>query len=343
MFRSMYGFNQRSWIRRSLVLRRILGLSFVFLMMPGIVSAQQLTRSVVSVASRSMSAIEYFLAQDKGYFRDEGLDVKLVQIRSNVAVAAAIAGEIDILDSIPTAISAVERGAPLKILAVGFVRPLFWLVARPEYKSVSELRGKIMGVPSIGGANHTALNHLLKKGGLNPDTDVTTIVAGDTPSQLQALTSNSIQAAALSLPFVIVARDKFKMNLLGSAIEDYVSIQGGVAVAEKTLRERYKQIRGVMRGWSRAKRFFNDQPKPTVDVIMRLLAVDRGTANETYNLSKPAFTVEGVVKKDEAQEYLQRDAERLRLNAVAPVSRVFDFSIQEDINKELREAVKMRH
>jgi NitT/TauT family transport system substrate-binding protein len=336
----MYGLNYRSYDWQALALKSILGI--VFLMTPGTVSSQQLPKVFVSIASRSLSAIEYFIAQDKGYFRDEGLDVTLVQIRSSVAVAATLAGEADVLDSIPTAIGAIQRGAPIKVLAVSFVRPLFWLVARPEYKSVSELKGKVTGVPSIGGANHTALRHLLRKGGLHSESDVITIVAGDSPSQLQALVSNSIQAAALSLPFVIIARDKFKMNVLGSATEDYVSIQGGVAVAEKTLRDRYKQIRGVMRGWTKAKRFFNDQPETTVDVIMKLLAVDRRMAIETYKLSKPAYTAEGVVKKEEAQEYLARDAERLRLNTVAPVSMVFDFSTQEDINRELREASKAR-
>ena len=113
-------------------------------------------------------------------------------------------------------------------------------------------------------------------------------------------------------------------------------------MAERTLRERNKQIRGTMRGWTKAKRFFHDNPESTVDVIMRLLSVDRRTASETYKLSKPAFTVEGVIKKEEAQEYLEMDAERLRLNTVAPVPRVFDFSMQEAINRELREAAKVR-
>ena len=340
MFMSNYGFNQRSYHCQSLVLKGIL--CTLFLIIPGRVPAQQRAESVVSIASRSMSAIEHFIAQDKGYFRDEGLDVKLVQIRSSVAIAAALAGEIDALDAIPTAISAIERGAPLKILAVSFVRPLFWLVSRPQYKSIAQLRGTIAGVPSIGGANHTALRHLLTKGGLNPETDVTTIVAGDSPSQLQALISNSIQAAVLSLPFVIVARDKFGMNVLESAINDYVSIQGGVAVTEKTLREQGKRIRGVMKALTRAKRLFHEDRESTLNVIMKLLAVDRRTASETYNLSKPAFTVDGMVKKEEAQEYLERDAERLRLKSITPISTVFDFSIQESINAGLSETSKVR-
>ena len=132
------------------------------------------------------------------------------------------------------------------------------------------------------------------------------------------------------------------MNVLESAINDYVSIQGGVAVAEKTLRERQKPIRGVMRALTRAKRLFHEDPESTLNVIMKLLAVDRRTASETYRLSKPAFTADGMVKKQEAQEYLERDAERLRLKSVTPISTVFDFSIQENINAGSSDASKIR-
>ena len=100
------------------------------------------------------------------------------------------------LGSISTAISAAQRGAPIKVLAVTLHRPLFWLVARPEFKNISDLKGKVLGVVSIGGAQHGALRYMLRKGGINPDSDVTTILAGDVPTQLQSLASNAIQAAA---------------------------------------------------------------------------------------------------------------------------------------------------
>ena len=138
------------------------------------------------------------------------MNVRLVQIRANVAVIATLASEVDVLASITTAISAAQRGAPIKVLAVTLHRPLFWLVARPEFKNISDLKGKVLGVVSLGGAQHTALRYMLRQGGLNPDTDVTTIVAGDVPIQLQSLASNAIQAAALSPPIVIVAQDRFK-------------------------------------------------------------------------------------------------------------------------------------
>src|SRR4029077_17017251 len=98
-------------------------------------------------------------------------------IRANVAVMATLASEVDVLGSITTAISAAPRGAPIKVLAVTLPRPLFWLVARPEFKNISDLKGKVLGVVSLGGAQHTALRDMLRKGGLKPANARTTLVA----------------------------------------------------------------------------------------------------------------------------------------------------------------------
>jgi ABC-type nitrate/sulfonate/bicarbonate transport system substrate-binding protein len=160
--------------------------------------SQEPHKLTVAYSSRSIAPIYYFLAERFGYFEDEGLDVRLVQIRASVAIGATLAKDVDVLGSITSAIGAIQKGAPIEVLAVTFHRPLFWLVARPEFKSPADLKGRVLGVVSIGGAHHTLLRHILRKGGVNPDTEVTTILAGDVPTQLQALVSNSIQAAALS-------------------------------------------------------------------------------------------------------------------------------------------------
>jgi NitT/TauT family transport system substrate-binding protein len=303
--------------------------------MPAVVPAQDLTKLTVAYSSRSIAPIDYFIGEQYGFFKAEGLDVRLVQIRANVAVIATLASEVDVLASISTAISAAQRGAPIKVLAVTLHRPLFWLVARPEFKNISDLKGKVLGVVSLGGAQHTALRYMLRKGGLNPDTDVTTIVAGDVPAQLQSLASNAIQAAALSPPTVIVARDRFKMNVLASVLQEYPTIQNGVATTERTLKVQPKALRALLKARARASRQFHENPQVPIDVIAKVLQVDKDTARETYLLSKPGFTQNGMVSEKDAREYLKGDAERQKLKEPLPVSRLFDFSLQEEINGEL--------
>jgi NitT/TauT family transport system substrate-binding protein len=306
-----------------------------FLGLPALSPAQDLGRLTVAYSSRSIAPIDYFIGEQQGLFKAEGLDVRLVQIRAAVAVMATLASEVDVLGSITTAISAAQRGAPIKVLAVTLHRPLFWLVVRPELKSISDLKGKVVGVVSMGGAQHTALRYMLRKGGLNPDGDVTTIIAGDAPAQLLSLASNAIQAAALSPPTVIVARDRFKMNVIASVVQEYPTIQNGLATTERKLKEQPQAIRAMLRARAKASRQFHENPQVPIDAIAKVLQVDKETARETYLLSKPGFTQNGVVSEKEAREYLQGDAERQKLKEALPFSRVFDFSWQEEINREL--------
>jgi NitT/TauT family transport system substrate-binding protein len=307
----------------------------LFTLFLGNVLAQELPKVTIAHSSRSIEAINFFVAEQHGYFKAEGLDVRIVQIRANVAIAAALAGDVDVLGSITSAISAIQKGAPIKVLAVTLNRPLFFLVARPDLKSISDLKGKVIGVTSMGGAQHTAVRHMLRKGGLNSDVDATTILAGDVPTQLQALVSNTIQGAALSPPAVILARDRFKMNILASVIDEYPTLQNGIAVADKTFKDRGKVIRGILRARTKANRLFHDNPQAAIAVIAKILNVDQETAKETYILSKRAFTQNGLVTEKEANEYLSADAERSKLKEPLPLSQVFNFSLQSEVNREL--------
>ncbi len=63
------------------------------------------------------------------------------------------------------------------------------------------------------------------------------MIGGDVPAQLQSLVSGAIQLAALSPPTVILARDKFKMRIHGSTLDDVPNLQNGLAFSEKMLRE----------------------------------------------------------------------------------------------------------
>src|SRR5438034_6527989 len=92
----------------------------------------------IAVSSRSIAFIDLYIAQDRGFFREEGLDPELIQVSANVATAALVAGEVDALGAVGLAARASQSGLPIKVLAVTGHRALFWLVSKPEYKSISE-------------------------------------------------------------------------------------------------------------------------------------------------------------------------------------------------------------
>ncbi len=113
-----------------------------------------LQRVAIAYSSTGVNYVDLFLGKEKGYFREEGLEPQLIQMSSNLAITASIAGELEGQAAIGSAIRAIQRGASLRVVVVTLRRPLFWLVVRPEYRAVKELKGKVLGISTIGGSQH---------------------------------------------------------------------------------------------------------------------------------------------------------------------------------------------
>jgi len=291
---------------------------------------------VFSIPSRSIAAIDLYVAKERGFFRDEGLDVDIVQIRGNVAIAAALSGQVQASNGIGTVIRALERSdIPLKVLTVSLKRNLFWLVSRKEITSIAQLKNKKLGTTTFGGSQHTAATRLIRKAGLDPDKDLTVVVGGDVPAQLQSLISGVIDAAALSPPTVILARDKYHMNVLGSAVEDLFNLQNGTAVTDKLLRENKPLLKRILRARAKANRYFLENERGTSEVLAKFQNVDFEVARESYRLAKPAFTADGIASAKEIDEFLKADAELLKLKEPVAAAKIFDFSLQREVNQEL--------
>jgi NitT/TauT family transport system substrate-binding protein len=299
-------------------------------------SAQPQAQKVpISYSSGGITSIDLFIAREKGFFREEGLEPQLIQMRASIAITAGISGDVDALGSIGSAIRAIQRGAPLKVTAVTLHRPLFWLISRPEYRSIKDLKGKVLGVVTIGGSQHTMAKRLLSLGGLDADKDLTVVQVGEEAVQLQALISNAIQVAAISPPIFLVGRDKYKMNILDSSVDKFSSIQNGLAVNVKTLEAKPDLVKKILRARAKANRYFHENERGTSEILAQLWKTDLATAVETYRLSKPAFTHNGIPSDEGIKEYLALDAQILKLPEPMHPSKVFDFTLQREVNREM--------
>ena len=303
---------------------------------PILVRAQSLPKMVIGYPASSIASIQLFIAQEKGFFRDEGLDAQLNQVRADAAIAAVLTGELFAYDSVGTSVRAFQKNAPIKILAVNLQSPLFWLVTRPELKSLSELKGKVMGTTSFGGVQHLAGLRMLRRGGLNPEEDITVILAGDPATQLQAIVNGAIQIAVLSPPSVILARDKFKLNVLANALDEFPSFfQSGLAVADKSVASQKDLVKRILRARAKANRFFFEMESGASEVIAKFLKVDLPVARESYRISRSAFTSNGIVSQRQIEEFLKMDAEIAKIPDPLRAIPAFDFSLQREVNHEL--------
>jgi ABC-type nitrate/sulfonate/bicarbonate transport system substrate-binding protein len=251
-------------------------------------------------------------------------------------VTALLSGDAHAINNVGTLIRAMERtDLPAKVVSQSLKKNLFWLVTKPDVKSLRDLKGKVFGTTTLGGSQHLATVRLLQKAGLDPDKDITVVIGGDVPAQLQSLLAGAIHLAALSPPTVILGRDKFQLRIHGSTLDDLPNLQNGLAVSEKLLRERRDFVKRVLRARSRAHRYFWENERGTAEVLANYLKVELPVALESYRLARPAFTANGLATDKEVEEFLRADAEVLKLKQPVPAAKIFDFSLQREVNQEL--------
>jgi ABC-type nitrate/sulfonate/bicarbonate transport system substrate-binding protein len=161
----------------------------------------------------------YWVAIDKGIYQKHGIDARLLQVRNaQISLTALIAGEVPIfLPSVANVLSGVSAGAKLGCVAFPIKGISRELMVRKEIDSLAALRGKSIGVQSIGGGFWLQTMMVLDGVGVDPDKLGMKIrVIGEEPTIVQALLSANIDAAVVTLPSAAVARRGGMRSLVNS-------------------------------------------------------------------------------------------------------------------------------
>jgi ABC-type nitrate/sulfonate/bicarbonate transport system substrate-binding protein len=161
----------------------------------------------------------YWVGIDKGLFQKHGIDARLLQVRNaQISLAALVSGEVPIfLPSVANVLSGVSAGAKIGCVAFPIKGVSRELVVRKEIDSLSALRGKTIGVQSIGGGFWLQTMMVLDGAGVDPDKiGMRVRVIGDEPTIVQALLSANIDAAVVTLPSAAVAKRGGMRSLVNS-------------------------------------------------------------------------------------------------------------------------------
>ena len=189
----------------------------------------------VAVPSFSMSLVAFMAAKERGYYRQEGLDVNFVLMPAAIASRALIAGNVDFATVGGSALTASLGGAPLRLLFSSFNRSLFWLYSRPDISEVKDLKGKKVGVSSIGSGPDSMLRDLLRTHGLQGGKDVAILAVGVDSSRYASLANNVTDAVVLSTPYNFAAQDAGFRELVSFVKHDWVELQGCIVTRESVL------------------------------------------------------------------------------------------------------------
>jgi ABC-type nitrate/sulfonate/bicarbonate transport system substrate-binding protein len=293
---------------------------------------------VVNLAApaASLSQIPFYVAQERGFFRDEGLDVNLIVMGAPVANLALIGQNVD-FSSVPTAaLSAMLRGAPLRVIFNAFYRPLVWLYSKAEIRSVKELKGKRIGVAGIGSGPDHLLREMLRQNTMDPSRDVTILGLGVQSNLYTALATGNIDASVFVIPWNFTAGDNGFFELVSFVHQDTVQFQGSVVVREELMRADPQLVEKFVRGTTKGLLYSRVNRRGTTAILARNLKVDEKTAVKIYDIGKSAMTADGSVNESAQKKALDFVARVQDLKDSGPVEKFFDFSLARKVNEQLQ-------
>lgn len=311
----------------------ILTLVFLVLLWAPVSAADKV---IISYSSRSYAFLPAQIAVVKGFFKDENLEPLLIQMRSQVTVPALLSGEVHYTLSFGNIIGSAMAGLPFKILGVLTDKPLHSLVARPDIKTIAELRGKRIGSQRIGGSDQLAAEAILQAKGIDVKDVQFITLGGDEPVRVEMLRKNLVDAICTVPPGPVrLAREGY--NVLGGPKDLKIgSPISAVAATDTRLKMHREETKKVLRAVLRGLRAMHERRDDTIAIMSKWLSQSADVARDSYDSILPSFSLDGGTVDRTYEFAVESRKATVRADKPIPLSQVRDLSLLREVQKELR-------
>ena len=289
-------------------------------------------------AGISGNALLYKFTLEKGFYREEGLDVRPIQAGMLPGIQGLVGGSFHFSQILGQGAGAILRGVPLKIVMVFDTRPLNWLFARKEIKTVQDLKGgKQIAVSSFGAALDQMTRDLLPRRGIDPQKDVVLRAIEPTPNRLAALMSGAVDAAVVNQMDRIIAK-KNGFNELLFYGDDLEFVTAGAVTTEKLLAQRPEFVHKFLRGTLRGFYWLKNNEKEVVARMVPIMKVSEAEATDVYRAWLRVMSADGTIPRSLQEKMIAFQRKSLKVERDVAPENVYDLSIVGSLNEEMRKS-----
>ena len=316
----------------------ILILIGIFCLKASQVLAQTTMKKVrVSIPGANVTYLPFYAAKDKGYYKEESLDIEFILMPASLASTAVLTGDIDYNGAVTGVVAAAVRGQPIKAVIFTMRSPVQGLMAKPDIKDLQQLKGRKIGVSSPGSTTDLSTRHILRRQGFEFGRDYSIVYIATEPGRLAALETGVLDAAMLSVPENIIARQKGFNELALSA--DFIEFpQNGFGASNKKIKENPEEITRMVRATLRGLVFVSDNKNKDacLDIIMKNWGIkSRAMASEMYDYMAKAMLRDASISMNGLQALVDQQRESAKVTEPVNAAQVIDYSFVERVRKEL--------
>ncbi len=290
----------------------------------------------VAYPSLNTSVFSLIIAQKEGYFKEEGLNVELLSIRGEIAIRTTLSGDVDFFTNAGSALAAAVRGVPVRLITVFQDKPGWDLIASPEIKSVSQLRGKNIAIMSPEGSLAVVAREILRKNGIDPTKDVNLVVMGGDEVRFPALQTKSISATLFNTAMSLRAQ-KEGFSKLANAAEYANLVEGGLATSQEKIKQGPEKIFRFVRASLKGLNYYVAKREASIKYMMDNLRMkDRELVSSIYDIQTRLVLKEGFSDDKVLQSMIDDMKRTTKVQRDIKVADVFELSFVKKANEELR-------
>ena len=296
--------------------------------------AQAQERIRIGISSVSPGFVPTIVAEKKGFYAKYGLRSEHVIISLAVAINALGTGDLDCVVSVAQGVSAALRGFPVKLVMMTEDKLDFFLMTKPDIRSVADLKGKVVGISYPGSTTHLVAESILRHFNLEPGRDVSFFPTGDNQARLVALETGRVAATIGTPPYNILAPAKGLKVLLWA--RDYVAIpQNGLIVTDKKIQQSPDQVKRMIKGTIEALQFIRRDKEESIDIAAKWMQLDRPRVKAVLESVFPLYSADGTMTDVMLQAALDVEVQRGKIERKVALSEIADRTLLLEAQKEL--------
>jgi NitT/TauT family transport system substrate-binding protein len=272
---------------RTAITAALLAAAVVIAFAPSSASAQgkpEKASLTIGLPVTTSTLLPVYLAEEAGYFKQEGLDVKLVAFRGGSSmVMGVVADSIQVgVGALTGVLAGISAGQDLSVFYGGFNMAIFDWYAVPKIKSFKEAAGTRIGVSTYGSSTDFLTRYALKLNGIDPKNGARIIQGGASAGRIAAMASGQLDINILAPPETFLAKDRGYNAILKQTdlAPDYPF---HVFFATKTyIAQNPNTIRAVLRAVIRGMRLARSDKQRSIKTLIARVGIDPKYADRTY-------------------------------------------------------------
>jgi ABC-type nitrate/sulfonate/bicarbonate transport system substrate-binding protein len=287
----------------------------------------------VALTSKAFQYVPLVIAEERGYTKEEGIELKFVFMQNAPGLQALMANTVQFSGSGSSALVAISKGnAPLKTVLAINDQVLQWVMVRPNIGSLKDLKGKKVATTGVASIAAFMLRNILVKNGMDSK-DVVMMDPGPV-NRVPSLLSGAVEAAIVSPEerYAVLDQGMKELMFMGKEVKNS---WGTFATSDRFIKEQPKLMAGFARAVLKGLRVARQDREGTITSVVKFSELERPLATRMYDDLIGTFTKGGYVDEETQRNDLAIVKLVAEVNETVPPQKAYDFSFMRQAEQQL--------